>query len=83
MYGHDDGRNVFTTKNAVVGHHNNPRTVMDKVVGKVVPDVHNLFPISKKRFKNFQASSSALHLPLHNGQFSLILISIVACQCCF
>ena len=35
----------------------------DLIVGKVVPDVHNLFPISE-RFRNFQASSSALHPPL-------------------
>lgn len=52
-----------TKEDAVVEHHNNPRMVMDKVVGEVVPDVHNLFPISE-RFRNFQASSSALHPPL-------------------
>ena len=52
----------------------------DLIVGKVVPDVHNLFPISE-RFRNFQASSSALHPPLlllllHSELFfHLILLS--------
>ena len=81
MFGPDDGRNIFTTKNAVVEHHNNPRVVMDKVVGEVVPDVHNLFPISE-RFRNFQASSSALHLPLlHSELFYYLLMLLVFLMC--
>ena len=73
--GGGDRENVFTTKSggaSVVEHHNNPRMVMDKVVGEVVPDVHNLFPISE-RFRNFQASSSAMHPPLHSGLTILYL----------
>ena len=75
-------QNVFsgigstTKEDAVVEHHNNPRMVMDKVVGEVVPDVHNLFPISE-RFRNFQASSSAMHLPLHSGLFVFYLGAIM------
>ena len=48
----------------------------DLIVGKVVPDVHNLFPISE-RFRNFQASSSAMHPPLHSGLFIFYLGAIM------